>query len=137
MSISKSLKKFEDLHTGGETVGAPTLRGISSTHTAGESGTVRLVCTMCKSFAKGADEKSSCHRHWKTYMRNLNIRKMLLQSFHGNRFNIIFLLGGCSYHLRQHALNFLEKVHGTSNLLLKALLADLKVPVYLAGCRVP
>ena len=62
-TISASFKKFEDIHTEGKIVGAPTLPGLRI-QTGGESGTVRLVRTMCKAFAKGADEKSGCHRHW-------------------------------------------------------------------------
>ena len=64
--------------------------------------------------------------------RNMNITKLLLQTFRGNRFNV----GGCTYHLKQLSIDLLDKVHGASNLLLKALQTDLKVPVYLAGCRV-
>ena len=134
-TISTSFKNFEDIHLEGEIVGAPTLAGLR-TQTGTESGTVRLVRTMCKAFAKGGDEKAGCHRHWKTYLRKLGRTKLLLQNFRGNRFNIVFLLGGCVYHLRTIAQDFLKKVFGTPNLLLKAVQADLQVPVYQAGCRV-
>lgn len=42
-------------------------------------------------------------------------------------------MGGCTYHLRTIAQDFLKRVFGTPNLLLKAVDADLKVPVYVAG----
>ena len=63
---------------------------VMRTQTGAESGTVCLVRTLCKAFAKGADENNGCHRHWKTYLRKMNVKKLLLQTFRGNRFNIIF-----------------------------------------------
>ena len=133
--IAKTFKEFEDIHLDGETGGAPMLPGIKILSST-ESGTVRTVRTACKALAKGADDKSGCYRHWKTYLRQLNINKTYLQHFKGNRFNIIFLLGGCVYYLHQHISNFFNNVHGTPNGLLKAVSADIAVPLHIAGCKV-
>ncbi len=34
-------------------------------------------------------------------MVNKGINKLYLQNFRGNRFNIVFLLGGCVFHIRR------------------------------------
>ena len=47
-----------------------------------------------------------------------------------------FYLVGCVYHLHNNITEFLSKVHGTPNKLLKAVHADVGVPVYIVGCRV-
>ena len=61
---------------------------------------------------------------------------MPLAAFQGNRFNILFYDGAGVYFLREHMTKYLTTAHGSAlNLLLQAVLADLKVPQYLAGCR--
>ena len=52
------------------------------------------------------------------------------------RFNVVFLFGGRIYFLADKIKDFLQNVHGPANGLLKAVLADVKVPLYLAGCKV-
>ena len=133
-TIATSFKTYEDMQTE-QNVGALSVPGVSVLNKS-EAGTTRLVRTACKAFAKGGDEKSGCHRAWKTFLRGNNITKTYLQCFHGNRFNIIFLLGGCLYHLRNYITEFLSKVHGTPNNLLRAVHADMGVPVFIVGCRV-
>ena len=91
-TIAESFKQFENIALEGNRVGAANTPGVNVFGT--DSGTVRLVRTTCKALAKGADEKSGAYRQWNTYLRDAGVSKRYLQTFHGNRFNIIFLLGG-------------------------------------------
>lgn len=56
--------------------------------------------------------------------------------FRGNRFNVVFLFGGYVFHLADIIFDLFANVHGTANGLLKAVHADVSVPVYVTGCRV-
>ena len=60
---------------------------------------------------------------------------MPLAAFRKNRFNILFYEAGRVYFLREHMFDYWRTSRGSLNLLLQAVLADLKVPQYLAGCR--
>ena len=133
-TISKSFKIFESIRLGSDRVGAVLLSGVKIF--GSDSGTVRLVRNACKALAKGADEKSGCHRAWKTYMVNKGINQRYLQNFRGNRYNVIFLLGGCVFHIHDHIFDFFHNVHGQGNALLKVVHADIQVPLFLAGCKV-
>ena len=133
-TIAESFKQFENLAMEGKRVGAANTPGVSVF--GSDSGTVRLVRTTCKALAKGADEKSGAYRQWNTYLRNAGVSKRYLQTFHGNRFNIVFLLGGCVFHLRSHIWNFLNCTIGQTNGLLKAVHADVQQNTFMAGCKV-
>ncbi|XP_033632082.1 uncharacterized protein LOC117293760 [Asterias rubens] len=135
-TISASLKEFEDQFFDGKHPGAPNVPGVGGFINHSESRTVRLIRTCTKALAKGGDEKSGVHRHWKTFKRRENITKRYLQVFRGNRFNIVFLLGGCVHFLHEKVFYFLDKVQGTTNRLLMAVHADIQQPVFLAGCKV-
>ena len=133
-TIGESFKQFEEIQFDGKKFGASCAAGVKVF--GSDSGTIRLVRTACKALAKGADEKSGCHRAWNTYLRTNGITKRYLQNFRGNRFNIVFLLGGCVFHLRDHVWEFLNCVHGQPNGLLRAVHADMQVDLYLSGCKV-
>lgn len=59
--------------------------------------------------------------------------KMRLTSFRGNRFNVLFLLSALIFYYHQSREEFLK--YNDSNLLLKAVLADVKVPAFVSGCK--
>ena len=104
--------------------------------TSSEPGACRLVRTACKAFAKGADEKSGCHGPFTTYvkstLRRNNMHSLPLAPYRGNRFNILFENAAYVF-FRHDMITFLES-HNT-NLLLKAVLEDLKTPEYIAGVK--
>ena len=60
----------------------------------GDLAIVQCIGVVCKALAKGADPKSGRHRNWKTYCSRINHPEYvsMLQSFKGNRYNIISCL---------------------------------------------
>ena len=73
---------------------------------------------------------------FKEYLKSRQIDKIPLAGFVGNRFNILFYDAAGIYYLRSYMISFIETVHGNqANRLLQAVLADLKNPAYIAGCR--
>ena len=133
-AVSAAFKSFESDFLEGKKVGAAAEAGIHVFNTA--SGSIRLVQNACKALSRGGDEKSGCHRHWKIYKNGINLTKTFFLPFRGNRFNVVFMFGGRAYYLINHIREFLSDVHGTTNGLLKALLADAQEPLYVAGCKV-
>ena len=123
-TIAESFKQFENIAMEGKRIDGSKHKWSSVF--GSDSGTVRLVRTTCKALAKGADEKSGAYRQWSTYLRNAGVSKRYLQTFHGNKFNIVFLLGDCVFHLRSHIWNFLNCTIGQINGLLKAVHADVQ-----------
>ena len=103
--------------------------------TCKSSGTQRLIRTACKSFHARGSQQAGCSSQFRAFLRNRGIDKIPLAAFHGNRFNVFFYDAAGVYFLRDHMLHYLTTSHGSLNLLLQAVLADLKVPQYLAGCR--
>ena len=59
-----------------------------------EAGSVRLIRTASKGFSCGGDEKSGVygpfHLFVKDFLKEINLRSVPIQRFHGNRFNILF-----------------------------------------------
>ena len=102
-----------------------------------EAGATRLIRTMCKAIAQGADEKSGCHGSFSThlmpFLKENGFRSLPIVPFRGNRFNILFQNAASVYYLASHLQTFLEG--NAQNRLLHAVLHDLKVPAYLAGCK--
>ena len=100
------------------------------------SGTQRLIRTACKAFHHKGSQQSGSSPLFQTYLKKHNIQKIPLAHFVGNRFNILFYDAAGVYYLQSHMITFIESVHGNhANRLLQAVLADLKNPVYMAGCR--
>ena len=94
-----------------------------------DSGTVRLVRTTCKALSKHGSE----HKWLFTaYLSSNGIPKNPLASF---RSNILFYDAGTVYHISSLIEKFFTEVWQTSNQLLRAVLSDVKVPEYLAGCK--
>lgn len=104
--------------------------------TSNTSGTQRLIRTACKAFHRRGSEQAGCSIQFRTYLRGLNVRKIPLAAFRGNRFNILFYDAAGVYFLKHHMEEYLTNHHKVPlNRLLQAVLADLRVPQYLAGCK--
>ena len=105
--------------------------------TGSSSGTQRLVRTACKAFHRRGSEQAGCSVQFRTYLRGQNVHKMIpLAAFRGNRFNILFYDAAGVYFLKLHMEEYLTKHHsGPLNRLLQAVLADLRTPQYIAGCK--
>lgn len=66
-------------------------------------------------------------------MRKQGVHSIPLAQFVGNRFNILFYDAAGVYYLQN---KFIDSIHGKqANLLLQAVLADLKNPIFMSGCR--
>ena len=109
---------------------------LSEENVTASSGTQRLIRTACKAFHHKGSQQSGSSPLFQTYLKKHNIQKIPLAHFVGNRFNILFYDAAGIYYLQSHMITFIESVHGNhANRLLQAVLADLKNPVYMAGCR--
>ena len=126
---SSTLLQWEATHFSEDPAGAGVLVRKS------ESGTVRLIRTACKAFSKHGCEQSGVYQSFTTYLLSNNITKNPLLSFRGNRFNILFYDAGALYYVSPFIEKFFTEVWQTPNQLLRAVLADVKVPEYLAGCK--
>ena len=102
-----------------------------------ESGTVRLVHTACKAFARGGDARNGCHlqfmAHVQPFLNAHNMTTLPLTPFRGNRFNILFSNVGHLFFLLQEMVAFPN--HSDNNLLLKCVLHDLTTPEFKAGLK--
>ena len=99
------------------------------------SGTQRLIRTAFKAFHARGSQQAGCSAQFQAYLRNKAIDKIPLAAMHGNRFNIIFYDAAGVYFLKTHMQDYLNTSHGSLSLLLKAVLSDLRVPQYIAGCK--
>ena len=126
------LKVWEGMVYGDERVGTLAHGGYSR----GESGTTRLIRTVCKSVQERGCEKSGRMVSFATVMREVhNITDIPLYPFLGNRFNILFVNGAGVYHLYPYLLEFFNNLEN-ENKLLTAVRYDLNVFGYRVGCRV-
>ena len=104
---------------------------------ANESGTIRLIQTCCKAFARGADEKNGCHLEFaafvKPFLKEHGFHTLPLAPFRGNRFNILFSNAGHIFLLTEQFISFLTG--RANNRLLKSVLHDLKTPEFMGGCK--
>ena len=99
-----------------------------------EAGTVGLVRTACKAFTRGADERSGAYRAFTDYVISKGEKNKRV-TFKGNRFNVLFVDAGLLHYFSHYKEDFLERVNGTSNGLLKSILHDLKAKKLLAGAK--
>ena len=104
---------------------------------AKEPGATRLIRTACKAAAQGGDKKSGCHGTFLEYMRpklrDDGFHSLPLEPFRGNRFNILFQNAASVFFLHDDLTIFLKA--NATNRLLKAVLFDMEVPEYVAGCK--
>ena len=94
-----------------------------------EPGTIRLIRTVCKAFQRRGD---GCPLQFSSYLKRKGLAKNPLIHFRGNRFNAN---GARVYYLRDQISDFLQNVWGTPNRLLKAVLEDILIDNYMAGCK--
>lgn len=100
-----------------------------------ESGIIRLIRTACKALSKHGSEQSGVFHSFTQYLLSNGIKRNPLATFRGNRFNIVFYDAGALYYISSLVKKFFIEVWQTPNQLLRAVLADIQVPEYLAGCR--
>jgi hypothetical protein len=105
--------------------------GKSFTHRSG-SRTQALIFAVAKMFHK---DGSGVPAEISAYLCTKGIRKNLIHYFVGERFHILFHNAGAVYYLRSFIIDFLQRVWGTPNSLLSAILSDLQVPVLLECLR--
>ena len=96
-----------------------------------ESGAVRTIRTVCKTFQKHGSEEAGVMANFAVFLKDM---KCHLASFRGNRFNIVFWNGAATYFHRNHFHEFFE-LHGTPNKLLRAVQEDLNNLCNIAGVR--
>jgi len=107
----------------------------TSKEVSASSGTQRLVRTACKAFHHRGSQQCGSSTLFRTYLRKQGIHKIPLAQFVGNRFNILFYDAAGIYYL-QNYMNFIESVHGgQASRFLQTVLADLKDPMHIPGCR--
>ena len=99
------------------------------------SGTQRLIRTACKAFHARGSQQAGCSVQFRAYLQTKSVDKIPLAAFRGNRFNILLYDAAGVYSLKTHMLNYLTTAHGSLNLLLQAVLSNLQVPQYIAGCK--
>ena len=126
-----ALKVFDKLLYQDTPVGSLVAGG--SGYNNGDSGTTRLIRTLCKAVEDHGCEKSGRMVDFNLALEEDGITKNPLAQFRGNRFNIIFYNGGAAYYLHKTCINFFA--NNDENNLLKAVSQDLKVESFIAGCR--
>ena len=100
-----------------------------------ESGVVRLITITCKAMGRHGSEQSGVYQLFTTFLKSNNIKHNPLSPFKGNRFNILFYDAGVVFYLSSLIKKFLLDVWQTPKRLLKAVLDDIQIPEYLAGCK--
>ncbi|KAJ8048656.1 hypothetical protein HOLleu_01057 [Holothuria leucospilota] len=129
---SSTLKAWETMIFGDAKVGAASVTGFDCKE---ESGTERLVRTVCKSVQDRACEKSGKPVQFRAFLSSeRNIRNVPLAPFKGNRFNILFHNGAGVFHLHESLRIFFDR-HKSDNKLIGAVNADLSVPQFVAGTK--
>lgn len=105
---------------------------------AGEPGTLRLIRAAAKAFARGGDDQSGKYYEFNDFCQDVfkrnKIKSMPLKTFRGNRFNSVFFEAEYVYFLSEKMVEFLQKCP-SKNKLLRAVLADLSVPSFIAGLK--
>ena len=132
-TAASTLMEWEDLQFKEPVGAAAAIRGAIAL--SKESGTVRLIHIACKAFQKRGCEKSGVYIHFSIFLKSCGVTRVRLATFKGNRFNILFYDAGALYYIADKAKDFLTYVWENPNRLLRAVLEDLKVSEFLAGCR--
>jgi hypothetical protein len=104
----------------------------------GQSGTVRLLFTACKAFARRGDQKNGCHGNFLTFVKpfliEMGFLSLPLQPLKGNRFNILFVNAGHIFFFKEQLLEFLKNTPNL-NSLLQSVLHDLQQDFFIAGLK--
>ena len=126
-----ALKAWDKLLYDDRPIGSLANGGYSK----GESGTLRLIRTTCKSVQTHGCEKSRRISDFYTYLtEEVGFLNLPFICFKGNRSNVLFYNGGILYYLHDHLLHFFDIVKD-DNKLLKAVHSDLQIQSCLCGCR--
>jgi len=104
-------------------------------HNSSESGTVRLVRTVCKALEAHCNEQSGNHVQFRAFLDSHGAGAIPLARFVGNRFNILFYNAGGVYYLQEDVKAFYDTAFGTPNRLHVAVRQDIGVNEFVAGCR--
>ena len=130
-TTSSSLLRWESAHFESSVGAAATVINVNKS----ESGIVRLIRTTCKAMCRHANEQTGVYQPFTSFLKSNGIARNPLAPFRGNRFNILFYDAGVVYHLASLIKKFLTEVWQTPNKLLRAVLADIMIPEFLAGCK--
>ena len=104
-------------------------------YSKGDSGTLRLIKSVCKSVSERGCEKSGRMVSFATFLKeNFNAKDIPLYPFLGNRFNIIFLNGAGVFELFSKIMSFFDLID-KENKLLTAVYYDFNVLQYKIGSR--
>ena len=88
---AKCLHEYEHVKKD-ESIGLEKDEDIKSEfNNTSESATVRLIRACSKCLSRGGDKRSGCFAYFQTYLSTIG-KHVKFVRFHGNRFNIIFLL---------------------------------------------
>ena len=105
--VSETLRAWEKMIFDDAKVGACNVCGLNPG--AGESGTVRLIRTLCKAVQDRGCQKSGKPFQFRSFLKTKGIDHVPLAPFKGNRFNILFHnASGVSY-LFDHLVELLEE----------------------------
>ncbi|MCH2377670.1 MAG: hypothetical protein MK231_04815, partial [Pelagibacterales bacterium] len=126
-----TLKVFEKLLYDEKLVGSLAHGGYSN---GGESGTLRLIRTLCKAVQERGCEKSGRMVEFQLALEDSGLPENPLIPFKGNRFNVLFYNAGMIYYLHDKCKSFFDDVF-EENRLLSAVYHDLGEPAYIIGCR--
>ena len=100
----------------------------------GESGTLSLICTVCKSVnERGCEESEKMVTFASLLKENFSSSDIPLYPFLRNCFNILFSYGGGVVQLYDNLLTFLDSIE-KENKLLTVVYWDLSIVQYKVGC---
>ena len=133
-TCSETLNKFNELNVD-DTEDEGSDKDEDGSIQSKGNGAIDLCRLASKALSRGGDEKSGCYADWKSYVTDRN-DKVRFVKFRGNRFNIVFFAAQTLYYHKENIEDFLEKVHGTTNKLLRIILKLVKKKANVAACRV-
>lgn len=93
--------------------------GVHEEETSTQSGTLRLIQTVCKAVQKQCSQNAGCRVMFRAYLEMQGIKIFPISKFEGNRFNIVFHNAGGLYFLHNHLRCYLQEVHHTEQALPK------------------
>jgi hypothetical protein len=117
-------------------IASPDQLGSLRTQTgfpSNEPGVFRLIRVASKCFARRGTE-FGLYSQWRLYLEGKGINLPNFAPLKGNRFNIIFFNAEITYVCRSYLIEFLETI--AENRLHKAVLDDLKEPIFLSEVKV-
>ncbi|MBN3312970.1 SPIN4 protein, partial [Atractosteus spatula] len=128
-----TLSVWERMIFGGEKVGSVSLDWMH--RTVGESGTVRLIRSVCKAIHERGCEKSGKSVQFRSFLLSQGKSDHVpLVPFKGNRINAMFHNAAGVYFLHAELLEFMHDIRN-ENKLIEAVFEDLSVGQFIAGCR--